>query len=113
MSGSPPEILRCFPLTLRLSKGERPFQRAAGTVRASVCSAASSGYNSIMHSTDSVDPGQMHGWAESFDSVLEGQGHFYAQSLLERLLEHARERGLTLSTSLNTPYINTIPVEQQ
>jgi pyruvate dehydrogenase E1 component len=66
-----------------------------------------------MHPADTVDPAQMDAWVESFDSVLDGQGRSYGQRLLERLLAHARDLGLALPANLNTPYINTIPIEVQ
>jgi len=62
---------------------------------------------------ETLDRGQVDAWIESFNAVLDGQGRAYGQSLLERLFVHARAQGLTLPTNLNTPYINTIPLEAQ
>ena len=62
---------------------------------------------------DTVDVNQIDAWVESFDSVLTQQGRRYGQNLLAQLLDFARARGLALPANLNTPYINTIPLEEQ
>jgi pyruvate dehydrogenase E1 component len=52
-------------------------------------------------------------WLESLEYVLKKSGPKRVQELLELLQKEARERGITLSSSLNTPYLNTIPIEKQ
>jgi len=65
-----------------------------------------------MHATD-PDADQLKAWQDSFDAVVREQGRGDAQRLIERLCTRARELGLALPANLNTPYINTIPVEAQ
>ncbi len=52
-------------------------------------------------------------WLEAFDEVLVGEGKNRGCRLLEALTERARETGVEIPVQLNTPYINTIPVEEE
>jgi len=60
-----------------------------------------------------IDTQQMAEWMESFDQVLDEEGPERAVSLLERLLERAQFFGLELRSKLNTPYLNTIPADEE
>ena len=62
--------------------------------------------------TDS-DPDETQEWIESFDSVARHAGRERAQFIFDRLAEYALSRGVQSSRARNTPYRNTIPVEQQ
>ncbi len=52
-------------------------------------------------------------WLSTFDALVRQQGRGYGQRLLEQLGDLARALCLAAPGSLNTPYINTIPVEEQ
>jgi len=52
-------------------------------------------------------------WRESLDFVLSSSGPERAGRLLEELRAHAQKSGINLPFSANTPYVNTIPVENQ
>ncbi len=52
-------------------------------------------------------------WLDSLDYVIQRGGQERVQGLLERLRIHARQAGIEIPFSANTPYINTIPVDQQ
>jgi pyruvate dehydrogenase E1 component len=52
-------------------------------------------------------------WLDSLDYVLQSNGPARAGQLLLELAEHARRRGIRLPFSANTPYINTIPADQE
>jgi pyruvate dehydrogenase E1 component len=60
-----------------------------------------------------VDPQETREWLEALDGVLRHDGHDRAEQLIAELLERARERGVPLDVGLNTPYVNTIPPEQE
>jgi pyruvate dehydrogenase E1 component len=60
-----------------------------------------------------TDPQDTGAWIESFDTVLQAEGTSRARYLLARLIEHGYRNGVTLPFSANTPYVNTIPVDQQ
>ena len=61
---------------------------------------------------DDVDPIETQEWIDALDSLLENAGPERAKYLLDRLSERARTHGVQL-TELTTPYVNTIPVDQQ
>jgi pyruvate dehydrogenase E1 component len=52
-------------------------------------------------------------WLDSLDYVLEHQGSERVVRLLRRLQVHAQARGVRFPFTANTPYINTIPPEEQ
>ena len=52
-------------------------------------------------------------WLESLDYVYENQGPDRVVSLLQRLQLNAQAKGIHLPFTANTPYINTIPLEEQ
>lgn len=52
-------------------------------------------------------------WLESLDYVLQRGGHDWVKRLLRQLQIHAQEAGVRLPFTANTPYINTIPAEQE
>ena len=52
-------------------------------------------------------------WLESLDDVLRHGGSARVGRLLRELGIHAQQSGVRLPFTANTPYINTIPVEQQ
>jgi pyruvate dehydrogenase E1 component len=52
-------------------------------------------------------------WLESLDYVLQTGGPERVQRLLQQLQVHAYEAGVRMPFSANTPYINTIPAEEQ
>ena len=52
-------------------------------------------------------------WLDSLDYVLETSGPARAAELLHELGERVRRRGVTLPFTANTPYLNTIPADQQ
>ena len=64
---------------------------------------------------DKVDPdtSETREWLDALDSVLEFEGADRATFLLDELHGHARKRGTRVPYSANTPYLNTIPVDQQ
>jgi pyruvate dehydrogenase E1 component len=52
-------------------------------------------------------------WLESLDYVVQHGGPARAARLLQRLSIHAGQSGVKLPFTANTPYINTLPVEEQ
>jgi pyruvate dehydrogenase E1 component len=52
-------------------------------------------------------------WLEAFDQVVEEEGAGHGCQLIEALVERARVSGVEVPVQLNTPYINTIPVEEE
>ncbi len=60
-----------------------------------------------------VDPGETQEWAESIRDVIGLRGPARARYLLERQLEVAEQYGAGLPRPVSTPYVNTIPAEEQ
>lgn len=60
-----------------------------------------------------LDPIETEEWLASLASVLIKEGPERAQFILKTLLNYAESEGCSPATSLNTPYINTIPVKNQ
>lgn len=60
-----------------------------------------------------VDPTETQEWLDALASVIAKEGPERAQYILKKLLQNAEEQGCGVRTSLNTPYINTIPVNKQ
>src|SRR5215510_7785110 len=58
-----------------------------------------------------------HKWLDPLESILEyilkSEGSEQATFLVEELVEKLRESGLKIPYTVNTPYINTIPIEEE
>ena len=52
-------------------------------------------------------------WLDSLDYVLQSGGPAKVARLLRELTIHARQNGVKLPFTANTPYINTIPPDEQ
>jgi len=62
---------------------------------------------------DDSDPQETREWLEALEGVVAQEGPERAHFILEKLIEQARLRGVSVPFSATTPYVNTIPVEQQ
>ena len=60
-----------------------------------------------------MDDIELKEWLSSLDYVLNNGSAERVQYLLQQLQIKAQASGVTLPFTLNTPYVNTIPVEQQ
>ena len=63
--------------------------------------------------TDSLLDIENAEWRESLDYVLQTQGEDRVRELLRLLQVRAQEQGVSVPFTANTPYINTIPKNQQ
>ncbi len=64
----------------------------------------------VVHGIDSVE---LEEWFESLEDVIHRYGPERTQQMLAQLRERAYLRGVMMPFSATTPYINTIPVEDQ
>src|SRR3954463_3839339 len=62
---------------------------------------------------DGLEVVETREWLDSMDFILRHQGRERALGLLERLELHVKQSGIRLPFTVTTPYINTIPAEQQ
>ena len=60
-----------------------------------------------------TNPQETGEWLESLDSVIEEEGPERASYLIDRLTDRAALHGIHKTSSLVTPYVNTIPVEEE
>ena len=60
-----------------------------------------------------VDPQETAEWVESLEAVLRAQGPERAQFLLDALMDRAQAAGIDGPSSIHTPYLNTVPKEQE
>jgi pyruvate dehydrogenase E1 component len=59
------------------------------------------------------NPQETAEWLQALDQVVDQSGPARASFLLDHLANRARVSGAAPSYSVNTPYVNTIPVEEQ
>jgi len=67
----------------------------------------------FVHQLHDSDPGETSEWLQALDQIVDIDGRARAQFLMARLIEHARSRAIGVPASISTPYINTIPPEQE
>src|SRR6478609_2293904 len=66
-----------------------------------------------MERMQDLDPVETGEWVDSLRAVLHHEGAVRATYLLEMLAEEARRAGIVQPSTLNTPYVNTIPPERE
>ena len=62
---------------------------------------------------DDLNPQETSEWVEALDEIVDEAGPDRAGYLLERLMERAANLGVNPPLRWNTPYINTIPPEEE
>ena len=67
----------------------------------------------FVHQLPDTDPQETQEWLDSLDAVVGAQGEARARFLLSKVLERSRQLGVGTPASVSTPYINTIPAEQE
>jgi len=70
-------------------------------------------YDDSVHQLPDTDPGETQEWLDSLDSVVIGHGPNRARYLLARLLERAQQSHVSFPAVVSTPYVNTIPFDDE
>lgn len=70
-------------------------------------------FDGFSHQLPDTDPQETEEWVDSLASVIDAKGRPRATFLLMKLLEKAREQQVGFPASVSTPYINSIPPEQE
>ncbi len=70
-------------------------------------------FDGFSHQLPDIDPEETAEWVDSFDAVLDSHGKTRARFLLMKLLERAREQQVGFPATVSTPYVNTIPPDQE
>ena len=60
-----------------------------------------------------IDPAETEEWLDSLAAVVDSKGRARAQYLMARLIERSRELAVGTPASVSTPYVNTIPREEE
>ncbi|MBV8895100.1 MAG: pyruvate dehydrogenase (acetyl-transferring), homodimeric type [Acidobacteriaceae bacterium] len=60
-----------------------------------------------------LNPQETSEWVEALEQVLDEAGPDRVSYLIEQLLERAATAGVATAGTLNTPYVNTIPVHEE
>ena len=70
-------------------------------------------FDGVSHQLPDTDPSETQEWIDSFDAIVETEGKNRARFLLMKLLERAREIQVGFPALVSTPYINTIPRDDE
>jgi pyruvate dehydrogenase E1 component len=65
------------------------------------------------HQLPDIDPEETAEWLDSLAAVAEQRGTPRAQYLMARLVERSRELSVRTPATVSTPYVNTIPAEEE
>jgi pyruvate dehydrogenase E1 component len=66
-----------------------------------------------LEASDDLNPQETSEWVEALDEIIDEVGPDRASYLLERLMERAANLGVQVPLRWNTPYMNTIPPEEE
>jgi pyruvate dehydrogenase E1 component len=70
-------------------------------------------FDGVAHQVPDIDPDETAEWLDSFDAVVDTHGRTRARFLLMKLLERARAKQVDFPATVSTPYVNTIPRDQE
>ncbi len=70
-------------------------------------------FDGYVHQIPDIDPEETEEWLDSLDAVVDERGKTRARYLLTKLLERAQEMQVSFPATVSTPYVNTIPREQE
>jgi pyruvate dehydrogenase E1 component len=66
-----------------------------------------------IHQLPDIDSDETSEWLDSLDAVIDSKGTARANYLLARLMERASAKGVAVSASVQTDYINSIPAAEE
>ncbi len=70
-------------------------------------------FDGFVNQLPDSDPGETEEWLDSLDAVVDVHGKTRARFLLSKLLDRARSTQVSFPATVSTPYVNTIPREQE
>jgi pyruvate dehydrogenase E1 component len=70
-------------------------------------------FDGHVHQLPDIDPTETQEWLDSLDAVVDSHGKTRARYLLSRLMERANESQVSFPATVSTPYVNTIPREEE
>jgi len=70
-------------------------------------------FDGISHQVPDTDPEETSEWLDSFDAIVDARGRGRARFLLMKLLDRARTLQVDFPATVSTPYVNTIPADEE
>ena len=70
-------------------------------------------FDGFVHQVPDIDPTETGEWLDSLDAVVAAHGKARARFIVAKLLERARALQVGFPATVSTPYVNTIPPEEQ
>ncbi len=70
-------------------------------------------FDGVSHQLPDVDPVETTEWLDAFDDVVDVHGRNRARYLLMRILERAGQKQVEFPATVSTPYVNTIPSDEE
>jgi pyruvate dehydrogenase E1 component len=69
--------------------------------------------NGLLSQVPDIDPSETDEWVEALDGLIDDRGGPRARYIMLNLLKRARERNVSIPSSITTPYVNTIGVHEE
>ena len=70
-------------------------------------------FDGFVRQLPDTDPSETEEWLDSLDAVVDAHGKTRARFLIAKLMDRAAQLGVGVPATVSTPYVNTIPVDQQ
>nr|MBA2752823.1 pyruvate dehydrogenase (acetyl-transferring), homodimeric type [Actinomycetota bacterium] len=70
-------------------------------------------FDGFVQQVPDIDPTETGEWLDSLDAVVDARGKNRARFLVAKLLERCRALQVGFPATVSTPYVNTIPAEEQ
>ncbi len=70
-------------------------------------------FDGVSHQLPDVDPVETAEWLDAFDDIVDVHGRTRARYLLMRILERAGQKQVEFPATVSTPYVNTIPSDEE
>src|SRR6478609_5149117 len=70
-------------------------------------------FDGHVHQLPDIDTVETQEWLDSLDALVDEHGKTRARFIVTKLLERARELQVGFPATVSTPYVNTIPPEQE
>jgi pyruvate dehydrogenase E1 component len=70
-------------------------------------------FDGVSHQLPDGDPVETSEWLDAFDDIVDAHGRTRARYLLMRILERARQKQVDFPATVSSPYVNTIPTDEE